>query len=116
MASWYVSEEGKSGKYVSCTCPPLGSWVSYYDHLIFEGKLASVIRAYHKTAEGKAERAKIGYDIRVVGKYEDVLIVIKMLEDNFDAVDLNSVFSFPPLPNWVERLRYLIRWIATGQK
>jgi hypothetical protein len=116
MTSWRVSKQGQLGEYISCTTPKPGDWVSYFDHLIFEGVLGSIIRAQYKTAQGNAKKVSGGYQIRVVGRYEDALVVIKILEDYFGPVELNNVFSLPNLPNWVERLKYLIRWIKTGQK
>jgi hypothetical protein len=116
MTSWKVSKQGQFGEYISCTSPRPGDWVSYYDHLIFEGVIGSIIRAKHGTAEGNAKKVKGGYQIRAIGKCEDVKIVIKMLEDYFEPVELNNVFSLPDLPNWVKRLKYLICWITTGQK
>jgi hypothetical protein len=116
MASWKVSKQGEFGEYVSCTSPKPGDWVSYFDHLMFEGVLGSIIRAQHKTAQGNAKKVKGGYQIRVVGKCKDVKVVIKMLEDYFEPVELKRVSDFPDLPNWRERLKYIIDGTKTSQK
>lgn len=116
MASWKVSKEGEFGEYISCTSPKPGDWVSYYDHLMFEGVLGSIIRVEHKTARGNAKKVRNGYEIRAVGTYKDVLVIIKRLEDYFEPVDLNDVSNLPDLPNWVERLKYVIKGTTSQKK
>lgn len=116
MTSWKVSKEGEFGEYIFCTSPKPGDWVSYYDRLIFEGMLGSIIRAEHKTARGNAKKVRNGYEIRAVGMYEDVLVIVKKLEDYFEPIDLHNASNLPNLPGWIERLKYIINGTKTGQK
>lgn len=116
MASWKVSKTGKGDDFVSCTSPKPDDLVSCFEHIYFEGNLGSIITYHYASAEGRMERAKTGYHIRAVGKYKDVLIVVKRFENYFEPVDLNNPFNFPNLPNWVDRLKYVIHGIKNGQR
>lgn len=93
--------------------------VSYYDHLFgVIRNLGPVVRYSYGSAKGDARffGTSASYEIRVVGKYKDVRVVINKFEDVFGAKDLNPKLGLPDLPDWVARLKYLINWVKTGQK
>ena len=110
--SWYVL---RSDVYVSCTSTSLKRRdnVSFYEKVYFDGPLGPIVLYNYVSAEGRIDKSKDGYTIRAIGKYEDVLVVVQRLEKYFEPVDLNNPFNFPSLPNWIDRLKYLIHGIPS---
>lgn len=94
--------------------------VSYYNHLMgVRNNLGPAVRYSYRSAKGTAyfmaNVPGIGYEIRVNGKFEDVQVVIKKFEDAFGATDLNPKLGLPgSLKVPLERIKYLLHWIKTG--
>ena len=122
MASFRKFEEGKLGfaQQDELSLKP-DDQVSYYNHLMgCRHNFGPAIHCSHGDANGTAyfmaNVPEFGYEIKITGKFKDVQVVIKILEDALGATDLNPKLELPDnLKAPLERIKYMINWIKTGK-
>lgn len=100
--------------------------VSYYEYFKgVSGNKGSLIRDWHKTATGTAKNdgyvreSGYGYEIRVVGQWKDVQVVVERLQDALGATDITPrprYFGLPDLTDTFSRIKWLYRWMRYGLK
>lgn len=123
MASWRKIENGKiSLNPLDETELNPDDMVSYFNHLKgITGSFGTVVRYSYLSAKGTAyylaSVPEIAYEIRINGKYKDVVVVIKKFENFFGAMDFNPRLELPDnLKTPFERIKYLINWIKGGSE